>query len=96
MQNILSSIEYVKKRKLGAALVSLDFFKAYDRLFLPFLIKVLEKMNLDGTFCDWVKMLHLNAKTRFILSFLTKDIEVNFSVRQGDPLAMLLYVMTPR
>ena len=92
-QNILSSIEYVKKRKLGAALVSLDFFKAYDRLFLPFLIKVLEKMNFGGIFCNWVKMLHHNAKTRFILSFLTKEIEVNFSVRQGDPLAMLLYVI---
>ena len=30
---------------MGAALVSLDFFKAYDRLYLPFLLKVLEKMN---------------------------------------------------
>ena len=27
------------------------------------------------------------------MSFFTKDIDVNFSVRQGDPLAMLLYVI---
>ena len=93
VQNILSSIEYVKKKKIGAAIVSLDFFKAYDRLFLPFLLKVLTKMNFNATFCSWVKMLHHGAKTKFILGFLTREIEVNFSVRQGDPLAMLLYVI---
>ena len=88
VQNILSSIDYVKQKKLGAALVSLDFFKAYDRLYLPFLLKVLEKMNLGGTFSDWVRMLHHGAKTKFILSFLTRCIEVSFSVRQDDPLAI--------
>ena len=93
VQNVLSSIEYIKKKKIGAGLVSLDFFKAYDRLFLPFLVKVLSKMNFNATFCAWVKMLHKGAKTKFILGFLTREIEVNFSVRQGDPLAMLLYVI---
>ena len=38
-------------------------------------------------------MLHQGARTKFILDFLTKDIAVSFSVRQGDPLAMLLYVI---
>ena len=38
-------------------------------------------------------MLHVGAKTRFILQFLSKAIEVNFSIRQGDPLAMLLYII---
>ena len=93
VQNLLSSIEYVKHKKLRAALVSLDFFKAYDRLYLPFLLKVLSKMNFNDTFCNWVKMLHHGANTRFKLGFLTRQIFVSFSVRQGDPLAMLLYVL---
>ena len=38
-------------------------------------------------------MLHEGAKTRFILSGLTRAIEVLFSIRQGDPLAMLLYII---
>ena len=38
-------------------------------------------------------MLHEGAKTRFILCFLTDTIDVNFSIRQGDPLAMLLYII---
>ena len=93
VQNILSGVGYVKQKNLGVGLVSLDYFKAYDRVFLPFLIKVLEKMNFCDTFCGWVKMLHQGARTRFILDFLTKDIAVSFSVRQGDPLSMFLYVI---
>ena len=38
-------------------------------------------------------MIHDGARTRFILDFLTKDIAVSFSVRQGDPLSMFLYVI---
>ena len=52
-QNILSTVEYIKNKNIGAALVSLDFFKAYDRVFLPFLLKVLDRMNFGGKFCGW-------------------------------------------
>ena len=38
-------------------------------------------------------MLHDGARTRFILDFLTQDIAVSFSIRQGDPLSMFLYVI---
>ena len=32
-QNIISSVEYIKHKNIGGELVSLDFFKAYDRGF---------------------------------------------------------------
>ena len=38
-------------------------------------------------------MLHEGATTSFLLSFLTKPIQVLFSIRQGDPLSMLLYII---
>ena len=38
-------------------------------------------------------MLHLGARTRFILRKLTRSISVSFSIRQGDPIAMLLYII---
>ena len=38
-------------------------------------------------------MLHEGARTRFILGVLSDAIEVRFSIRQGDPLAMLLYII---
>ena len=38
-------------------------------------------------------MLHEGAKTRFILTNLTDSISVSFSIRQGDPFAMVLYIL---
>ena len=93
ISNILSSIMYVNGSKSGACLLSLDFFKAYDRVYLPFLLKVMEKMGFGLKFRNWIKMLHFGASTRFILQKLTQAIEVSFSIRQGDPLAMLLYIL---
>ena len=93
VSNILSSIFSVKQMELQACLISLDFFKAYDRVLLDFLIKVMDKMNFSTVFITWMIMLHEGARTRFILGFLTASIEVKFSIRQGDPLAMILYII---
>ena len=38
-------------------------------------------------------MLHFKATTRHILTRLASVIELLFSIRQGDPLAMILYVI---
>ena len=93
VSNIISSILDVKKRGDQACLVSLDFFKAYDRVLLDFLVRVMKKMNLGDLFTSWISMLHEGARTRFILTSLTRAIEVVFSIRQGDPLAMILYII---
>ena len=79
--------------QLQACLISLDFFKAYDRVLLDFLIRVMDKMNFSSTFTSWMSMLHEGARTRFILGVLSAAIEVRFSIRQGDPLAMILYII---
>ena len=38
-------------------------------------------------------MLHIGAKTKFLLGKLSRSILISFSIRQGDPLAMLLYIL---
>ena len=58
VSNIISSILDVKQRDSQACLVSLDFFKAYDRVFLDFLIRVMKKMNFVDLFTSWISMLH--------------------------------------
>ena len=93
VSNVLSTIERVKESRSAGCIISLDFFKAYDRVFLGFLLKVLEKMNFSSVFIAWIKMLHEGASTCFILQSLTASIVVSFSIRQGDPLAMLLYIV---
>ena len=91
--NILSSVLYVHQKNMAACLLSLDFFKAYDRVFLGFLLRVMERMGFGSKFCLWIRILHHAAKTKFILSKLSEAISVSFSIRQGDPLAMLLYII---
>ena len=93
VSNILSSLLSVKQKKVQACLISLDFFKAYDRVLLDFLVRVMKKMNFGEVFISWVLMLHEGARTRFILGFLTRAIAVRFSIRQGDPLSMILYII---
>ena len=93
VNNILSSILDVKQMKSQACVLTLDFFKAYDRVLVDFLIKVMEKMNFGVKFTSWILMLHEGATTRLILTRLTRAIQLRFSIRQGDPLAMLLYIV---
>ena len=93
VHNILSGIFDVKQRNSQACLLSLDFFQAYDRVYLDFLIKVMRKMNFGALFTSWISMLHEGARTRFIISGLTRAIQLLFSIRQGDPIAMLLYII---
>ena len=93
VNNILSSILYINSKKRKACLLSLDFFKAYDRVFLEYLIKVMNKMNFSPRFCQWILMLHEGAGTKFILEVLSRPIQVEFSIRQGDPLSMILYII---
>ena len=93
VNNILSSLLYVKSKRQKACLLSLDFFKAYDRVLVDYLLRVMEKMNFSPVFCKWISMMHSGAQTKFILEALSEAIQVQFSIRQGDPLSMVLYII---
>ena len=93
INNILSSILDVKGRNSQACRMTFDFFKAYYQVFLKFLIKVMEKMIFGTLFTSWITMIHAGARTRFIVSGLTRAIRLLFLIRQGDQIAMLLYIV---
>ena len=93
VNNVLSSILYINNHRKKACILSYDFFKAYDRVFLPYLHKVMLKMKFSKTFCDWIMMMHDGASTCFILEQLSEEVQLSFSIRQGDPLAMILYII---
>ena len=94
--NMISSIDYIIAYKIAAFLVTFDMFKAYDRVMLDYLVKVMSAMKFPADFIKWMLMLHEGATTSFLLSFLTNPIKVLFSIRQGDPLSMLLYIVVNR
>ena len=94
VHNIFSTIMHTNQKNGKSCLLSLDFFKAYDRVLLSFLIQVMKKMKFSNLFCQWIAMLHDGAQTKFILqNGLSRAVMLSFSIRQGDPIAMLLYIL---
>ena len=54
----------------------------------------MERMGFPELFRRWVEMLHHEATTCLVLpSGLSREIKVKFSFRQGDPIAMNLYIL---
>ena len=59
--NTISAIEYVNLHKIYAFLVSFDMFKAYDRVMLIYLAKIMEAMEFPRKFINWVLILHADS-----------------------------------
>ena len=93
VHNILSTIEYVKQKQIPAALLSFDMDKAFDRCYIPYVCRVLKHMNLSDSFINIIQDMHAGISTQFILARLTDPISLTFSIRQGDAIAMLLYIV---
>ena len=91
--SILSSAEYLHRHQKPGYLLSLDFFHAYDRVSLPWLDKVMEAMGFGIIFRGWVATLHRDVSAAFLLHNISPFILILFSIRQGDPLAALLFVI---
>ena len=54
---------------------------------------VMEKMKFSKVFIDWILLFHKGATTRLLFSFISDPISILFSVRQGDCLAMILFII---
>ena len=92
--DIISTVDYVNKNKKPAYIASYDMVKAYDRASVRFLLLVMERMGFPEVFRRWISMLHDNATTCLVLpTGLSRTIKVMFSFRQGDPIAMNLYIL---
>ena len=90
---ILLVVEARRQQKRLGFLFNLDFFHAYDRVCMPYVDRVLEVMGFGAIFQGWIRTLHSGAAAVFLLERLSREVAIIFSVRQGDPLAMLLFII---
>ena len=91
---MMAVISYLDQHpRMKAALLNLDFWKAFDWVLVSFLEKVLKAMGFPKKFINWVAMCHKGAMTRFLLKNMSRVVNVSFSVRQGDSLALVLYIL---
>ncbi|KAF1334172.1 reverse transcriptase, partial [Globisporangium splendens] len=72
----------------------LDFAKAYDSLDHSFLVQALQHLGFPLKFVRLVKVLHSQTTYKFIVNgFLSRKYNVTSGIRQGCPLAPLLFIL---
>ncbi|KAF1331275.1 reverse transcriptase, partial [Globisporangium splendens] len=72
----------------------LDFTKAYDSLDRSFLVQALQHLGFPLKFVHLVKVLHSQTTYKFVVNgFLSRKSNVTSGIRQGCPLAPLLFIL---
>lgn len=92
---LLAAMETTKTKYRAGYIISFDVFKAYDRAHVGFIARVSERMGFGPQFTNWIRLVHAGATTRMMLGGgqLSAPISVENSLRQGDPLAMPLFIL---
>ena len=92
--SIRDIVNYVRENNLKAGLLNLDWSKAFDRVNMTFLFKVMSKFGFSPSFISLIKVLYKDCKSMISINGLfSEKFDINRSVRQGCPLSMLLYII---
>jgi len=83
--------------KQAAALVSIDLKAAFDNVNHEYLFETLARLGLGARFTSWLKAMYTACISCVeINGYISNPFPVGRSVRQGCPLAMLLYSLATR
>ena len=73
-------------------IISIDAEKAFDKIQHPFMIKTLQKMDIEGTYLNIVKAIYDKHTASVILNGeKLKTFPLRSGTRQGCPLSPLLF-----
>ena len=73
-------------------IISIDAEKAFDKIQHPFMIKTLQKMDIDGTYLNIPKAIYDKPMAIIILNGeKLKAFPLRSEIRQGCPLSPLLF-----
>lgn len=79
----------------AAALISLDFEKAFDRVKHSYLWSVLYKFDFPDRLIATLQKLYHGATSKIqVNGYLTKAIKIRKSIRQGCPLSTILFALS--
>ena len=97
--NIWKSINVIyhinKLKDKNHMIISIDAEKAFDKIQHPFMIKTLQKMGIEGTYLNIVKVIYDEPTANIILNGeKLKASSLRSGTRQGCPLSPLLYYST--
>jgi hypothetical protein len=88
------TIAHAKKSRQSLMFLKLDFSKAYDRVDLAFLFRVMERLGFPSEFINMSKLLFRDARACVSVNGrLTEKFTITQGVRQGCPLAPYLFLI---
>ena len=94
--NICKSINVIhhinKLRNKNHMIISIDAEKAFDKIQYPFMIKILQKMGIEGTYLNIIKAVYDKPTANIILNGeKLKAFPLRSGTRQGCPLSPILF-----
>jgi hypothetical protein len=84
--------DVLKPNVLKPDVLKPDVFWGY-RVSMDWVDRVLEAMGFGLIFSGWMATLHRGASASFLLFNISSVLAILFSIRQGDPLAALLFII---
>ena len=88
--NVINHINKLKDK--NHLIISIDAEKAFDKIQHPFMIKTLQKMGIEGTYLNIVKVIYDKPIANIIFNGeKLKAFPLRSGTRQGCPLSSLLF-----
>ena len=89
-----TGLEIIKVYQGESGALLVDLAKAYDTLERFFLFETLNRMGFPNKFISLIKLIHQRTTAQFTVNgFLSSKFEVVRGIRQGCPLAPLLFIL---
>ena len=74
-------------------IISIDAEKAFNKIQHPFMIKTLQKVGIEGTFLNIIKVIYDNPTANIVLNGeKLKPFPLRSGTRQGCPVSPLFFI----
>ena len=88
--NVIHHINKLKNK--SHTIISIDAEKAFDKIQHPFMIKILQKAGIEGTYLNIIKTINDKPTANIILNGeKLKTFPLNSGTTQGCPVSLLLF-----
>ena len=88
----ISVLHHINKLNKKHMIISIDEEKAFDKIQCPFMIKTLQKVDIEGTYLNIIKAIYDKTIANIIvIDEKLKAFPLRSGTRQGCPLLPLLF-----